>query len=663
MRRARRGARQGCRAPGPEAGQRDDRRSRPGADHGLRPGRRGAGGAAGGVRRNPGLHVPRAARGRRGHGSQRHLRPRPRAVRDVHGQALLRGQEPRRAALAAPRAEGREAHEQPAARADGRARGAAVPGGGCGGAAGLGPCPGGVAARGRPPRRGAAGGRNALARDGGGRRTRRRSFRGLGVGVPAGGGRGTRGLRLPREPHLAARPGAAAQAPRSAGGALEADPGGSRIHERAGRHGLLLRLGPAAPGGSPPSRACRRAVAGAGDGAARAVALLLPHEPAQAGRGEPRRGRADGRPAARRVGHGPARPGRGRTPAGLRGGPAAVRRLGGPVARAGLAAAPAGGGARPGRAHRDAPALGGPGRHGPQGGVASHPARRGRAAPDRGRRLSGPPRVVRGPAAVGEARARGTPGRRTAARPRERCEPRLLRDRDAARRPVARPPEHPARPGRPRRSLPRGARRVRGVQPGAAAPGGPRDELRPGAVGAGPGLRLSLVLGAAGLAAVHGARALRTPPLAARADRVAAAVGGERARPARRARRARRLRHRRGAVRPLPSAAPGARLARHGAVDAGHQPQRRHAHRAATRGLPPARERVRRRALRARVPLHPGAVAHAAAQRPAGRARLVPGDRGSDARRQHRAGIGIGRPARVRAARDAQARGAAARWW
>ena len=79
------GARTGRAAPRPEARERDDRSRGAGAHHGFR---------AGGPRardprhprRHPGLHGAGAARGPRGLDPQRHLRARPRAVRNLHGR-------------------------------------------------------------------------------------------------------------------------------------------------------------------------------------------------------------------------------------------------------------------------------------------------------------------------------------------------------------------------------------------------------------------------------------------------------------------------------------------------------------------------------------------------------------------------------------------------
>ena len=63
-------------------------------DHRLRPRRRGRRNAA---RRHAGLHGAGAARRRRGHAAQRHLRARAGALRDVHRAARARRPQPRRA--------------------------------------------------------------------------------------------------------------------------------------------------------------------------------------------------------------------------------------------------------------------------------------------------------------------------------------------------------------------------------------------------------------------------------------------------------------------------------------------------------------------------------------------------------------------------------------
>ena len=90
VRRPGRRARQGRAAPRLETRQHHDRRPGPGADHGLRLGRpRRTSRRSGDPQRHACLHGARAASRKRSFGSQRYLRARLGAARDVHRQARL----------------------------------------------------------------------------------------------------------------------------------------------------------------------------------------------------------------------------------------------------------------------------------------------------------------------------------------------------------------------------------------------------------------------------------------------------------------------------------------------------------------------------------------------------------------------------------------------
>ena len=164
----RRGARQGRAAPGPEARQRHDRRPRPREDHRLRPrGRRrrrqGRRGSLGHAR----LHGARAARRQGLFRAERHLRPRPRALRALHRAQGVRGGDARRVEAQARRGTTHLALDGDAGLRSGRrARHPALPREGPEGAAPLGHRRRRGAARRRSARRRPRRRRNAVSRNG-----------------------------------------------------------------------------------------------------------------------------------------------------------------------------------------------------------------------------------------------------------------------------------------------------------------------------------------------------------------------------------------------------------------------------------------------------------------------------------------------------------------
>ena len=187
VRGARRGAREGRAAPGPEARERDARRPGQRAHHRLRPGRPRR--VAAPRRRALGdaqLHVAGAAPGARGHGPERHLLARPRALRALHGPARLRGQVARGVHAQAPRrAADRALGARGRARPGGRAGDPELPREGAEAAAVV-PARRRRDAHGARPARGRArGGGDAVARDRGRGRRGARPAPGLRLG-PAG---------------------------------------------------------------------------------------------------------------------------------------------------------------------------------------------------------------------------------------------------------------------------------------------------------------------------------------------------------------------------------------------------------------------------------------------------------------------------------------------
>ena len=184
------GARQGRAAPRPEARQRDDRRARARAARGLRP-RRRRGGVRGRARGHSGLHGAGVVRASAGDRAVRHLRARPRALRDVHRQAGVQREHHRRPRASAPRSDTDADHaaglrdrsaggsDHPALPREGSRRSPVLRAAGRRGDAGRRPA-GGRAGRGR----------NAVAGDGGGFRWPRGVEGGARGGHPGRAGRG-----------------------------------------------------------------------------------------------------------------------------------------------------------------------------------------------------------------------------------------------------------------------------------------------------------------------------------------------------------------------------------------------------------------------------------------------------------------------------------------
>ena len=126
LRRPGRGARLRRAAPRSQAGQHHARRGRPRPHHRLRPGR-----PRRHLHRHPirdaGLHGARAARRQGRESAERPLLARPRPLRDLHGQARLRGDDDRRAAAHARRRRPGVAQRRARAGSGGRARDPALP--------------------------------------------------------------------------------------------------------------------------------------------------------------------------------------------------------------------------------------------------------------------------------------------------------------------------------------------------------------------------------------------------------------------------------------------------------------------------------------------------------------------------------------------------------
>ena len=195
-------------------------------------------------RRHAGIHGAGAARRTGGHRPQRHLRARPRVVRDLHGTPRVRGQDTRGPSRAAPVGNADRAHDDRQI-AGPRDRGShrPVPRSGACAPARVRDRGVGGASRRRSARRGARRRRDAVARDGrrGWRRRRNpQCRRGRHVARRRSRER-VRGCR-DRRKILPVEPRAAVEAGGRADGSRRADPPIGRVQGAAARHRVRLLL-------------------------------------------------------------------------------------------------------------------------------------------------------------------------------------------------------------------------------------------------------------------------------------------------------------------------------------------------------------------------------------------------------------------------------------